>query len=116
MFQEQQPRDDYAKLLHLSLAVLGVEPMQFGALGPVSDARFMGKALYSITCYMFRDSFKMSKTQVEGFRRMTLFIVRVYLKFWFECQNAAWAPANTLDFLKTLQVRSLSVTHNRSEF
>ncbi|XP_034239142.1 uncharacterized protein LOC117644065 [Thrips palmi] len=62
----------------------------------------MGKCNLSITAYMFRSQFKLSKAQLAGLERLCLFVVRVYIHSWFTSQVPAWAPANTLQFVRAI--------------
>lgn len=57
-------RADYKELVHLVLLFLGEipldkkgKPLKIKAAGAVSRARFMGKGIYSLKIYLFRDQF-----------------------------------------------------------
>lgn len=51
-----QPRDDYRELLQLCLAFLGEDLLKaFSPTGAVSHARWMGKAIYSLKIFLFRN-------------------------------------------------------------
>lgn len=92
-------RSEYREFLELVLIFLGVDVddrLKFRAPGPTSHARFMGKGIYDLKMFLFRDQFKLSAVQLKGIREMCIFIVRLYIKAWFCCMNPIAAP--NLDF------------------
>jgi len=67
--QERQPRDDYRKFLEFAVIFLGGTPargVRFQAPGAMHHAKWMGKALYAIKMWLFRDQFKLSKWKSEA--------------------------------------------------
>jgi len=85
------------------LIYLGATPTQgvkFHQPGAVSDARFMAKAVYSLKIAMFQSQFLLSKQQLDGIRRLCIFIARFYAKLWFIAPVASAAPFSVLSFLR----------------
>lgn len=67
--RRQHDRPDYREFAHLSLLCLGEKPLnkhgnpiKVKAPGAVTRARFMGKAIYSLKMYLFRDQFPLTGT------------------------------------------------------
>jgi hypothetical protein len=61
--ENQQPRDDYREMLKLMLIFLGSKShhdSKFRAPGPMHQARWMSKAIYSIKVWLFRSQFKLT--------------------------------------------------------
>ena len=102
---EVQPRNDYRKLLELSLIVLGGIPIRgirFTAPGAMHQARWMSKVIYSMKIWLFRSQFKLTTKELKGITEVVIFGIRVYLKAWMTAPLAISAPRNDLNLLKTL--------------
>jgi hypothetical protein len=56
----------------------------------------MAKIIYSLKIYLFRNQFKLTKSELNGLRRFVLFAVSVYVSAWVKAPDAAAAPANDL--------------------
>lgn len=83
-------REDYKELLYLSLLYLGLTPYEnykFRAPGAMHHARFMSKAIYSLKMFLFRDIIHLSKRDVVGIQKICIFIVKVYIRHWFEADQ-----------------------------
>ena len=103
--QEHQPRDDYRELLKLMIIFLGRKPTEkakFRAPGPMHQARWMAKAIYSIKVWLFQDQFKLTARESSGLLRLNIFLAKIYIKFWFQAPVAATAPRNDLQLLQLL--------------
>lgn len=103
--QNHQPRDDYRELLKLMLIFLGSAPPQgqsFRAPGPMHQARWMAKAIYSLKVWLFRSQFKLTVRESVGLRDLNIFLAKVYLKFWFLAPMASKAARNDLHLLQQL--------------
>lgn len=98
--QKTQIRADYKELLQLTKAFLGGDCESFRTCGPTSHARFMGKGIYSLKIFLFREQFNLTKREMDGLRSICIFLVRLYVKVWFACTNAIRAPNQDLNFLK----------------
>jgi len=76
------PREDYLKLLDLSIIYLGgVLPsgIHFRKPGAYHMARWMSKAIYTLKLYQFRAEFKLSKLEEKLLFQMTSFIIKCYV-------------------------------------
>lgn len=99
-----QPRADYKEFLELTLVFLGehVDNFKFRTPGPMHHARWMAKAIYSLKSFMFASQFQPAKEQINALRDVCLFIVKLYVKVWFQCTKASRAPKLDLQFLKDI--------------
>ena len=103
--QQHQPRDDYRELLKLMLLFMGNKPAhgtKFRAPGPMHQARWMAKAIYSLKVWLFRSQFKLTDRESLGLRDMNIFLAKIYLKYWFQAPVAATAARNDLQLLQQL--------------
>lgn len=64
----------------------------------------MGRVASSIRIYLFRDQYEVSEAVLNGIRDYCCFIVKVYVMFWFTCENTLTAPRSDLKFLKELNL------------
>lgn len=106
MFQEDHCRDDYKEFAELCCIYLGGIPPRGIRLykpGPIHDARFMPRAIYSLKMYLFRDQLKLSKKEVKGLRDFCLFLVSKYVTYWFTSTDAISAPRNDFQWLLDLK-------------
>lgn len=93
-------REDYSELLELSLlCVDDSSAAKFRRPGALHHARWMAKAIYGIKMYLFRSQFEVECQQLE---RFVLFVIRVYLKGWYEAPLGTNAPLNDLNFMNGL--------------
>ena len=100
-----QPRDDYKELLQLVLLFLGgntVKNVTIRVPGAYHRARCMGKIIYCMKIYIFRNQFRMKAKDLDSLRQFNVFIVRVYFKKWYIWQSPVLAPLNDLQMLKDL--------------
>lgn len=98
-------RDDYAELNDLCLKFLGIETKkQFMVPGSVSKARWMGKAIYAIKIYLFRDQFDLNEQFESQLLEFCLFVALVYCKYWNRSSIAFDAAVNDLSMLKDLEI------------
>ena len=101
----QHPRDDYREFLELSIIYLGQVPargIHFQSPGAMHRARWLAKVLYSIKIWLFRDQFRLTKTELKGITSVAAFGVIVYLRAWMTAPVAISAPLN--DFLMMKQL------------
>ncbi|CAM4573541.1 unnamed protein product [Leuciscus chuanchicus] len=75
---------------------------KFRAPGPMHQARWMAKAIYSIKVWLFRSLFKLTARESRGLLRLNIFLAKIYIKFWFQAPVAATAPRNDLQLLQSL--------------
>lgn len=98
---KRQIRDDYKEFLQLILMFLGGDPVSFRTPGPTSNARWMAKGIYSVKIFMFRSQFTLnSKYDLPGLRDVCVFLIKLYVKPWYQCTNAISAPLQDLNFIK----------------
>lgn len=98
--QQTQIPADYKELLQLTITFLGEVGGSFRTPGPTSHARFMGKGIYTLKIYLFREQFTLTQRELNGLRDICIFLVRLYVKAWFTCTNAIRAPNQDIHFLK----------------
>lgn len=108
--QIKQVRDDYRELLELSVLFLGGDDLtqmysiKIRPPGAIHQARWMERAIYCLKMFMLWDQFKFSKISKASLGDICVFIVRLYIKVWFECVSAINAPYNDLQFLRDLKL------------
>lgn len=106
-FEKHCMRDDYAELTDLALKLFGesnILTKQFLVPGSVSNARWMGRAIYAVKSFLFREQLNLDRHTLNQLRRFSLFISIVYVKRWNYCTNVFNAPFNDLEFLKELEM------------
>lgn len=102
---EKQPRDDYRELLELTVIFLGGKlsnDISFKIPGAIHHARWMAKAIYSLKIYLFREQFQLTPKEESALRSICIFIVRLYIKVWFNSPSSIKAPLQDLNFIKNL--------------
>uniref|UniRef100_A0A8D9F7E9 Uncharacterized protein n=1 Tax=Cacopsylla melanoneura TaxID=428564 RepID=A0A8D9F7E9_9HEMI len=104
---EKQPRADYVELLQLALLFIGNEDESQGnvvikAPGAISHARWMSKAIYCFKMYLFRGQFEMTESEINNLGDICVFLIRIYVKAWFNAPNASMAPNQDLGLLGSL--------------
>lgn len=97
------PRGDYLEMMELCLLVLGkpIPGYTFKLPHNCSNARWMGKVIYSLKIFLFRDQVILCdlETNLEQF---CLFACLIYTKSWIQCCVPSNAPFNDLKLLKDL--------------
>ena len=63
----------------------------------------MAKGIYLLKIFIFREQFQLTSFEEKSIRRITIFIIFIYLKFWFQAPNPTDAPLNDLIMLKILE-------------
>lgn len=115
----RHPRADYKELLQLSVIFLGgdIPNFDFKQPGAMHRARWMAKIIYSIKIVLFKQQFKMKKTELHAIERFTQFAVQYYVPNWFKSTMASAAPRNDLEYMQSLQAskdKELSVVASRA--
>lgn len=101
----RQVRDDYKELLQLVIIFLGgyeTQAIKFHSPGAFHHARWMAKAIYCLKIFLFRNVFTLTPQEFKGVRDMCIFIVKIYIKPWYNAPLASLAPSQDLRFLKDL--------------
>ena len=99
MLNNQQPQEDYEKLLLLTWLFLGEAlPRNKLMRAPLAfhHARWIAKAIYALKILLFRDNFQLKRSE-----NSCIFIVKVYLKKWFLAPLSTNPPAD-LNYVKQL--------------
>ncbi|KAK3925203.1 30S ribosomal protein S7 [Frankliniella fusca] len=103
--EDGQPRDDYLELLELTIIYLGGVPkrgIHFRHPGPISSARWMAVAIYTLKLVMFRTQLRLPRQAVDALVQVATFVVMVYVEAWFTAPKSVDAPRNDLRTLKKL--------------
>ncbi|KAL4104535.1 hypothetical protein QTP88_019830 [Uroleucon formosanum] len=103
--EENHSRDDCRELLELTVIFLGgILPngIHFKKPGSIHHARWMAKAIYSLKIYLFREQFRLTVKEETALRNICIFIIRLYIKSWFDAPSAIKAPFQDLTFIKNL--------------
>lgn len=101
----QQTRDDYKELLQLVITFLGgheVKAIKFRLPGAFHHARWMTKATYCLKIFIFRNEFNLTRQEFKGLGDICIFIVKIYIKVWYNAPLACKALSQDLMFLKDL--------------
>ena len=99
------PREDYRKLLELTLILLGETPprgVRFRIPGAFHHARWMAKLIYVLKIFLFQSQFKLTKHESVGCLEFSLFVSLIYVKAWITCSNSCDAPFNDLSLIQSL--------------
>lgn len=100
------PRDDYKEFLELVIIFLGGHEgknnIQFRQPGPMHHARWMAKAIYCLKIFMFASEFTLTTRELNALRDVCLFIVKFYVKIWFQSTKSLRAPRLDLQFIKDI--------------
>ncbi|XP_050541892.1 uncharacterized protein LOC126905840 [Daktulosphaira vitifoliae] len=100
------PRDDYKELLELCLLFIGKEcskKLSFHPPGAIHRARWMAKIMYCLKIYMFRTQFKLTVSELKSIQLFNTFVLKIYIKYWFESSYATKAPNNDFNLIKDLK-------------
>ncbi|XP_050521710.1 uncharacterized protein LOC126894618 [Daktulosphaira vitifoliae] len=74
----------------------------------------MAKALYCLKIFIFRKQFNLTQKEGMSISSICIFIIRLYVRAWFNAPLASNAPYQDLNFLKDL-VNYQSIDKNISE-
>lgn len=113
-------RADYVEFLELALLFLGGRPQKksfqvtFHPPGAMHHARWMSKALYSLKIYLFRKQFHLPENQMQGLGVLNVFLIRYYIKLWFQSSDPCVAARIDLQFLQDM-IRYIKVDENMAK-
>ena len=107
LIRETHQRSDYREFVELSLLFLNIEvdsstKLFLRAPGPISHARWMAKALYSLKMFMCRKFLQLTANEINRLREICIFLIRIYVKAWFRTPFAIEAPLQDLNLAKIL--------------
>lgn len=100
-----QCREDYREFLELTVIFLNGTPARgifFRVPGAIHHARWMSKAIYCLKIFLLRQEYKLNKREYDSVRDICIFIVRCYVKAWFNAPNACFTPRQDFKFLRDL--------------
>jgi hypothetical protein len=92
--QKNHAREDYIELLQLSLLFLGEnleKKIKFRSPGAVHRARWLAKLIYCLKMYLFREQLKLTHRELSSLQQFNTFVVKVYLKYWYQCECVIYA-------------------------
>lgn len=101
--QKDHCRADYREFLELIVIFLGGRLPGGNHIkkpGAIHHARWMAKAIESLKIFILRDQFEFKENEFEGLREFCIFVVRLYVKVWFQTTSAIKAPRLDLTFIK----------------
>lgn len=103
--EKPQCRADYREFLELVVIFLGGHlpgGFKMKKVGAIHHARWMSKAIGALKLFLLRDQFEFKNDENEyiGIRAFCIFLVRIYVKAWFQATFAIKAPRLDLDFIK----------------
>lgn len=107
-------RADYVEFLELALLFLGVKPkkksfqVMFHPPGAMHHARWMSKAIYSLKIFLFRNEFSLTKNEMAGLMLVNVFLIRYYIKVWFQSSDPCSAARIDLQFVQEMIAYSKS--------
>jgi hypothetical protein len=105
--ETQQPRDDYQEFMQLSLMFLGGSGLNrgksFRAPGPTHHARWMGKGIYALKIFLFRQEVKLTRREAREITEFALFVSLIYIRHWNEAPLGIRAPYNDIELLSVLK-------------
>lgn len=100
-----QCMEDYREFFELAVIFLNGTPARgifFRVPGAIHHARWMSKAIYCLKIFIFRQEYKLNKREYDSISDICIFIVRCYVRAWFNAPNACFAPRQDLQFLHDL--------------
>ncbi|KAK2704924.1 hypothetical protein QYM36_017091 [Artemia franciscana] len=103
---EIHPRDDYKELWQLALVFVGSlddNVVGYRTPGAIHHTKWMAKAIYCFKMVILRHQFKMSEEEEESHvPAVSVFLVKIYFKAWFNVSTAHLASKQYLDILHSL--------------
>lgn len=104
LLEKPYHREDYAEFLQLGLMCLTpAKTFKLRPPGAMHHARWMAKGIYSLKMYLFRGQFEGEGEYHSQLKRFVLFVLRIYIKVWYDAPLATSAPRNDLNFMKSVK-------------
>lgn len=104
--KETHCRHDYRELLELIVIFLNGDEQKTPKIRPpgaMHHARWMARAIYSLKIFLYRKQYKISAEEEILIADICIFIIKFYVKAWFECPIASKAPVHDIRFMKNLK-------------
>lgn len=102
--KHKQIRADYKEFLELTVLFLGgdesLNQISFQTCGATSHARFMSKCIYGLKMFLFRSHFTLTSRELKSMREFLIFVVKIYLKAWYNCPNGIISANQDLNFMR----------------
>lgn len=101
--EKPQCRADYREFLELVVLFVGGQLPKGNKLkkpGAIHHARWMAKTIGALKIFLLRDQFEFENGEFEGIRKVCIFLIRLYVKAWFQAPSAIKAPRTDLEFIK----------------
>lgn len=95
-------REEYKQLLEAAkLFLIRIESPKLVKPSRYTHSRWMKPLIQSIYVYIFRNQFEPRDYPIAKIERLCVFGVKYYLKPWFHCPIARFAPVNDLNLFKS---------------
>lgn len=65
-------------------------------------ARWMAKAIYSLKIFLFSEQFQLTLKEMQGLAEVNIFLIRYYIKLWFQCADPIIAARTDLKFIQDM--------------
>lgn len=100
--KEKQPRADYLEFLELTILLLDENDNKYKIRPPgaMHQARWMARSIYTIKIFLLRSELKLSPSIRKSLQDICVFILKHYVKAWFQCTIPEKAPMQDLQLLK----------------
>lgn len=70
------------------------------APGAYNRARFMCRIIYCLKIYLFRHQLTIDNEKLNDIRCFLVFVIKIYIRYWYQCTSAIMAPLNDFNMLK----------------
>jgi hypothetical protein len=70
--------------------------------GACHQVRWISKCIYCLKIFLLRIKLKITKTEENAIVRISAFIVKNYIKYWYTVINVREAPFNYINLIRTL--------------
>jgi hypothetical protein len=102
---EDHSRDDYKELIELVIIILGETSPRRTKIrqpGTCHQVRWMSKCIYCLKIFLLRTELKITKTEENAIVRISAFIVKNHIKYWYTVTNVSEAPFSDINLIRTL--------------
>lgn len=104
--QENAVRCDYRELIELSILFLDGDiekKLKVHPPGAMHQARWMSRSIYCLKIFLLRSQLTLCNKEKNALRFVCIFIVKLYVKAWINCNDVLRAPYQDLSFLQSLK-------------
>ena len=64
----------------------------------------MSRAIYCLKIFLLREQYSIPPEEEDALADVCIFIIKFYVRAWFNCPNASEACGNDLNFLQNLSL------------